>query len=233
MLTVRKAQDRGHAKLGWLDSWHTFSFSNYYDPKHMGFRSLRVINDDTVAPGRGFGMHPHEDMEIITYMLDGAVAHQDSMGTGATLRPGDVQRMSDGTGIVHSEMNPSPATPAHFLQIWIEPDAQRVTPRYEDRHFPLSERTDRLRLIASPDGRDGSLAIHQDALIHAAVLTPGHRLSHALAPGRGGYLQVAKGAVDVDGVALGTGDAVAAEAVERLGITAGPAGAEILLFDVA
>jgi len=233
MLTIRKAQDRGHAQLGWLDSWHTFSFSNYYDPEHMGFRSLRVINDDTVAPGRGFGMHPHHDMEIITYMLEGALAHKDSMGTGATLKPGDVQRMSAGTGIVHSEMNPSPSVPAHFFQIWIEPDAQRVTPRYEDRHFPLSSRTDRLCLIASPDGRDGSLAIHQDALIHAAVLTPGTALSHALASGRGGYLQVAKGSVALDGQVLSAGDALAAEDVDGLRFTAGAAGAEVLLFDVA
>jgi redox-sensitive bicupin YhaK (pirin superfamily) len=233
MITVRRSQERGHAQLGWLDSWHTFSFSNYYDPKHMGFHSLRVINDDIIAPGRGFGMHPHEDMEIITYLLDGELAHKDSLGTGAVLRPGDVQRMSAGTGMVHSEYNASTTAPARLLQIWIEPDRMGVTPRYEDRHFPSASRTDQSRLIASPDGRDGSLAIHQDALVSASVLSPGFTLTARITPGHGGYLQLARGQLHVPGATLSAGDAISCEELTELAVTAGAGGAEFLLFDVA
>src|SRR5215471_17044859 len=173
MRTLRRSTERGHAQHGWLDSWHTFSFADYYDPKHMGFRALRVINEDRVAPGTGFGTHGHRDMEILTYVLEGALAHRDSMGNGSTIRPGDVQRMSAGTGVRHSEMNPSQVDPVHLLQIWIEPERTGIAPGYEEKNFPEAERRGRLRLIASRDGREGSVSLHQDASVYAGLLEAG------------------------------------------------------------
>ncbi|MBA2482421.1 MAG: pirin family protein [Planctomycetes bacterium] len=232
MITLRRATDRGHANLGWLDSWHTFSFSHYHDPRFMGYRSLRVINDDRIAPGKGFGTHGHEDMEIITYVLSGALEHRDSMGTGSVLRPGDVQRMSAGTGVMHSEFNASATEPVHLLQIWIEPDATGVEPRYDDRHFSREERLDRLRLVSSHDGRDGSLAIHQDADVYAAILQADTVVTHPLKPGRHAWLQLATGTLDVDGTALAPGDGAAIDN-HALVTMRSSTGAEFLLFDLA
>ncbi len=232
MIIHRKANDRGHANLGWLDSWHSFSFSSYYDPRHMGFRSLRVINDDRIAPAKGFGTHGHEDMEIITYVLEGELEHRDSMGTGSVLRPGDVQRMSAGTGVMHSEFNHSKTRPVHLLQIWIEPDRTGVEPSYLEKHFSEQERTNTLRLLASRDGRDGSLPIHQDVDLRAALLPQGGAVTHALTPGRHAWIQVARGDLDVDGIILSAGDgaAVSDQAQVRLRSTSD---AEVLLFDLA
>ncbi len=232
-ITIRHAADRGHADHGWLDSWHSFSFASYYDPRHMGFRSLRVINDDRIAAGRGFGMHPHEDMEILTYVLSGELAHQDSLGNGSIIKPGDVQRMSAGTGIVHSEFNPSPSEPARLLQIWIEPRRSGGEPGYEQRNFSRREREHRLRVIVSPDGRDGSVRINQDALVYAAVLGPGDRVAHRIDGGRHAWIQVARGAIDVDGARLGEGDAAAAAGPGQWAITGVASEAEIVVFDLA
>jgi redox-sensitive bicupin YhaK (pirin superfamily) len=232
MLTLRPAQQRGHANHGWLDSWHTFSFANYYDDAHMGFRSLRVINDDIVAAQRGFGAHPHQDMEILTYVLAGELTHQDSTGAKGVLRPGIIQRMSAGTGVVHSEMNRG-QQPVHLLQIWIEPAVRGVRPRYDDKDFPLAERRDRLRLLASGDGRDGSLAIHQDADLLAGVLADGVEVRHALKPGRAAWVQVARGALDLNGQAMSAGDGAAIEDEAQLTIRARGGEAEVLLFDLA
>ncbi|MBA3710122.1 MAG: pirin family protein [Planctomycetes bacterium] len=232
MITPRRAKDRGHANLGWLDSWHSFSFSQYYDPRFMGFRSLRVINDDRIAPGMGFGTHGHEDMEIITYVLSGALEHKDSMGTGSVLKPGDVQRMSAGTGITHSEFNASKSEPVHLLQIWIEPDAPGVAPRYDEKHFSRAERTSVLRLVASHHGRDGSLSIHQDVDVHASILPAGHAVSHAFAAGRAGWIQIASGALTIDGQPFAAGDAAAITDASSAAILA-TADAELLLFDLA
>jgi redox-sensitive bicupin YhaK (pirin superfamily) len=190
MIRVRRASERGHFDHGWLDTFHTFSFARYYDPGHMGFRSLRVINEDRVAPGRGFGTHPHEDMEIVTYVLSGALAHRDSLGTGSTIRPGELQRMTAGTGITHSEFNPSDAEPVHLYQIWLLPEREGLEPSYEQRAFPEDERRNRLRLVASPDGQDGSLSIRQDARLYLATLDGGREASHELAPGRHAWVQV-------------------------------------------
>jgi redox-sensitive bicupin YhaK (pirin superfamily) len=234
MLTIRPASERGHADHGWLDTWHTFSFANYYDPRHMGYRSLRVINDDVIAPGRGFGTHPHEDMEIITWVLDGELAHRDSMGTGAVLRHGDVQRMSAGTGLTHSEFNASREKPVRLLQIWIEPAEYGVKPRYEDRAIPLAERQDRLRLLASGDGRDGSLDLHQDADIYVSTLGASKQISHRLRPGRGAWIQIARGTVDLGGKRLVQGDGVVVEDEGELTLkNIGHDEAELLLFDLA
>jgi redox-sensitive bicupin YhaK (pirin superfamily) len=231
MITIRPANQRGHANHGWLDTWHTFSFAHYYDPKHMGYRSLRVINDDRIGPRMGFGTHPHEDMEIVTWVLSGELEHKDSTGTTATLRPGVVQRMSAGTGIAHSEYNKS-GQPLHLLQIWIEPAKTGTAPDYAERPIPKEERTNRLRLLVSPDGRDDSLTIGQDATLATALLSPGATVTHALAKGRGAWVQVASGKLTLNGKPLETGDGAIVEDEAELVLTAS-ADSEILLFDLA
>jgi redox-sensitive bicupin YhaK (pirin superfamily) len=232
MLTVRRAEARGHFDHGWLDTYHTFSFGDYRDGGHMGFRGLRVINEDRVQPGQGFPTHGHRDMEILTHILQGALEHKDSMGTGSVIRPGDVQRMSAGTGVLHSEFNPSTTEPVHLLQIWILPKARGLAPGYEQKHFPETDRRSRLRLIASPAGAEGSVTIHADARVFAALLEPGQRVAHALATGRHAWLQVARGAVTLNSQALGAGDGVAVTGEPSLAL-AGVEPAEVLLFDLA
>ncbi len=232
MLTIRKSEERGHANHGWLDSYHTFSFAGYYDPQHMAFRSLRVINQDQIAGGKGFGTHPHRDMEIITYMLDGALEHKDSMGNGSIIRVGDVQRMSAGTGITHSEFNPSATETAHLLQIWILPNQQNVTPSYEQIAFTREEKLNQLRLIASPSGRDRSVKIYQDALIYASILEDGAKVVHSVAPNRYAWIQVARGNVMVGDRLLNGGDAISSDQVGDLTIVA-QGDAEILVFDLS
>src|SRR4051812_16480160 len=202
MIALRKSNERGHADHGWLDSYHSFSFADYHDPKHMGFASLRVINEDVVQPGKGFGTHGHRDMEIITYILDGALAHKDSMGNGSVIRPGDVQRMSAGTGVQHSEFNASNDESVHLLQIWIEPDVEGIAPGYEEKHFDPASRRGTLRLIASRDGRQGSVTIHQDAALYAMLIDAGEQALHALDAGRRAYVHVARGNLAVNGQAL-------------------------------
>ena len=229
MTELRLARERGHASHGWLDSWHTFSFADYYDPEHMGFGPLRVINEDRIQPGTGFGTHGHRDMEIITYVLEGAVAHQDSLGTGSTIVPGDVQRMSAGTGVRHSEYNAHPGL-THFLQIWIEPDVQGIAPEYEQKRFTAEEKRGRLRLVASPDGQDGSLRIHQDARVYAGLFDGAERAELALASRRKGYVHVARGRLEVNGHALGAGDALKADGGTLT--LEGGAGADVLVFDL-
>lgn len=230
MLNVRPAGERGHANHGWLDSWHTFSFSDYHDPRHMGFRALRVINEDRVAPRNGFGTHPHRDMEIVTYVLSGQLEHRDSMGSHGVIRPGEVQRMSAGTGVLHSEMNPADEQ-VHFLQIWLLPAQRGLQPSYEQRVFG-DERQGRLRLVASPDGEQGSVTVHQDVRLYATLLGRGEQVEHALAPGRHAWLQLARGAGTLNGVALRAGDGVAVSAEERL-VLAATEPLEALLFDLA
>jgi len=232
MMTVRKSGDRGHAEHGWLQSRHTFSFADYYDPDHMGFRALRVINEDRVAPGEGFGRHSHRDMEIISYVLDGALEHSDSMGTGAVIAPGDVQRMSAGTGVTHSEYNASRQDPVHFLQIWIQPDRRGIAPSYEQKTFSEAEKAGRLRLVASPDGREGSVTIHADARVHAGVFAAGQSAVHELAPGRHAWVHTVRGRARVNGAELAAGDAVALSE-ERTVRIEGIDAAEILVFDLA
>lgn len=232
MLTVRPSNERGHAQHGWLDSRHTFSFAEYRDPDHMGFRALRVINEDRVEPGRGFGTHHHEDMEIVTYVLDGVLAHKDSLGNGAAIHPGEVQRMSAGTGIDHSEFNHSADHVVHFLQIWILPEKRGLAPGYEQRAFPLRERSGELLLVASRDGRDGSVTVHQDAEIHAGKLPAGTEAKHALRAGRHAWVQVARGALVVNGQPLAAGDGLAASDERELVLRA-TEDAEVLLFDLA
>src|SRR5437588_5444391 len=195
MITIRKSEERGHFDFGWLDTYHTFSFDQYYDPAHMHFRTLRVINEDRVAPGKGFPTHSHRDMEIITYILSGALEHRDSMGNGSVIRPGDVQRMTAGTGVSHSEFNPSESEPVHLLQIWILPNARDLTPGYEEKRFPEVERAGKLRLIASTDASDGSVEIHQDARVYASILETGQSVEHALGDNRYAWLQIARGTV--------------------------------------
>jgi redox-sensitive bicupin YhaK (pirin superfamily) len=231
MLNIRKSQDRGSASFGWLRSQHTFSFGHYYDPAHMSVGPLRVINEDHVAPGRGFDPHSHKNMEIISYVLDGALEHKDSMGNGSVLRYGDVQRMSAGTGVTHSEYNGSKTEPAHFLQIWVIPAEAGGEPGYEEKHFDADSKRGRLRLVASPDGADGSVSLRQDVAIYATILDGEERVDHALAGGRQAYVQVARGAVTVNGVELAAGDAVriSEEAAVSLG---GARDAEVLLFDL-
>jgi hypothetical protein len=229
-ITIRRAAERGGANHGWLDTKHTFSFADYYDPQFMGFRALRVINEDKVAPNRGFGRHPHADMEILTYVLEGELAHQDSMGNGSVIKPGDVQRMSAGTGVTHSEMNPSKTTPVHFLQIWIMPDRRGHTPSYDQKAFP--DRQGKLRVVASPDGRDGSIAIHQDAVLEVGVLKPGDAVEHALGKNRFAWIQVARGAVEVDGQKLAAGDGASVTGEGTLHLTAAT-DTEVLVFDLA
>ncbi len=206
MLQIRKAAERGHADHGWLNTWHTFSFADYHDPRHMGFGALRVINEDRVQPGEGFGTHPHQDMEIISYVINGALEHKDSMGNGTVIRPGDVQRMSAGTGITHSEFNPSCEAPVHFLQIWILPDTKGLEPGYEQKFFSNEEKRGRLRLVASKDGRDGSLTIHQDAALYDSILEEGMEMHYPVPAGHHLWLQVVCGAVNVNGVSLGQSD---------------------------
>jgi redox-sensitive bicupin YhaK (pirin superfamily) len=230
MITIRKSQDRGVGRHGWLTTRHTFSFANYYDPAYMGFRTLRVINEDTVAPGKGFGAHRHEDMEIVSIVMEGALAHRDSSGGEGVLRRGEVQRMSAGTGVVHSEFNASQSEPVHFFQIWIEPATEGITPGYEQKLFP--EEQGELRLLVAPNAEEGALNIHQDAKVYSAILGGGERVEHALAPGRGAWIQVARGGVDVNGVALSAGDGAAIEDETSLVIAASQP-AEILLFDLA
>ena len=229
MITVRKAEDRGHFNHGWLDTYHTFSFADYYDPNFMGFRDLRVINEDRVQPGRGFGTHGHRDMEIITYILEGELAHRDSMGTGSVIRPGEVQRMSAGTGVMHSEMNPSPEKPVHLLQIWILPEREGIKPGYEQKTFPETERQGRLRLVASPDAREGSLEIHQDVDLFASTLRDGKAVAHEFRPNRYGWLQVARGSVDVNGKKLNAGDGAAIEGERSIALRGN---GEVLLIDL-
>jgi len=232
MLVHRPAAARGHANHGWLDSWHTFSFADYYDPQHMGFRALRVINEDFVNPGRGFGTHHHEDMEIITYVLEGELAHKDSLGNGAAIRPGEVQRMSAGTGIDHSEFNHSKDALVHLLQIWILPERRGLTPSYEQKVFPIEQTQNGLLLVAARDGRDGAVTVHQDVALYAGKLAAGARIEHALAPGRHAWLQVARGSVEVSGQKLRAGDGLAASDEAELAISASD-DAEVLLFDLA
>jgi quercetin 2,3-dioxygenase len=231
MLSVRKAGERGHANHGWLDTWHTFSFADYYDPQEMGYGPLRVINDDQVAPGQGFGTHGHRDMEIITYVLAGALEHKDSMGNGSIIRPGNVQRMSAGTGVRHSEFNPSRDEGVHLLQIWIEPQFTGIRPSYEEKQFGTAEKKGQLRLIASPDGRDGSVTIHQDARVYASVLDGQDAVAHAVAPGRRAYVHVARGSVNANGTPLKAGDGIKAKDVSTISLTDGR-DAELLLFDL-
>lgn len=229
-MQIRRADERGLAEHGWLKSYHTFSFADYRDPAHMGFRALRVINDDRVQAGRGFGTHGHRDMEILSYVLEGALQHKDSMGTGSVIRPGDVQRMSAGTGVMHSEQNASASAPVHFLQIWILPEKQGLAPGYEQKHFPSEDRRGRLRLVGSRDGREGSITIHQDVNLYASVLGPGDTVPHTNAAGRHVWLHVARGHVDVDGTALSAGDAISLSEARTLSLSGD---GELLLFDLA
>lgn len=232
MITVRPAHARGHADHGWLDSHHTFSFANYYDPAHMGFRSLRVINEDRVQPAQGFGTHPHRDMEILSYVLEGALQHRDSMGTGSIIRPGEVQRMSAGSGVTHSEFNASRSELVHFLQIWIVPEARGIQPSYEQRAFSREEKEGRLRLVASRDGRDGSVTIHADAAVYAGLFGEGQRAELPLEAGRHAWVHVARGRVRVQGRELAAGDAVGLSQETGVRIE-GVDGGEVLVFDLA
>lgn len=232
MITIRKSVERGHADHGWLLSYHSFSFADYYDPQQMGWGKLRVINEDRVQPGMGFGMHSHKDMEIISYVLAGQLQHKDNMGNGTIIRPGDVQRMSAGTGVQHSEFNPSPDEPVQFLQIWIEPERLGIQPGYEQKAFAQEDKRGRLRLVASRDGRDGSLTVHQDADLYTSLLSPGEQVVHRLAAGRIAYLHLVRGAVGVNGTELMTGDAARIESEHELVITASES-CELLLFDMA
>ena len=231
MIQIRKAGERGKVNMGWLDSNHSFSFGHYYDPDHMGFGNLRVINEDRVQPGKGFGTHGHEDMEIISYVIDGALEHRDSMQNGSVLRPGDVQRMTAGTGVQHSEFNHSNDELVHFLQIWILPEAKGLEPGYEEKRFDRAEKLDQLRLVGSRDGREGSVTIHQDVDLYAGVLTAETELTHVFADGRRGWLQIVRGDVAADGQSLSDGDGASIAEVESISITA-RSEAEILLFDM-
>ena len=231
MLAIRKADDRGRANHGWLDSYHTFSFGAYHDPQHMGVSNLRVINDDTVSPGGGFAEHGHNDMEIISYVLNGALEHKDSMGNGSVIRPGDVQRMSAGTGVTHSEYNHSSSDSVHFLQVWLQPNAIGVEPGYEQRHFPIEDRRGRWVLLVSPDGRDGSIATHQNALMFGTLLPPGETLEFRFDADRQGFMHLARGQLQVGNITLKQGDGLKIQKHERLEIK-GIEDAEVLLFDL-
>ena len=231
MLQLRKSADRGYADHGWLKSFHTFSFADYHDPEHMGFGSLRVINEDRILPGTGFGTHGHRDMEIISYVLEGALAHQDNMGNASAIVPGDVQRMSAGKGVMHSEFNQAKDGVTHFLQIWIEPNVTGIKPSYEQKHFDAASKRGRLRLIASGDGRDGSVMIHQDADVYATLLDGAERASHKLAAGRKAYVHVARGKLTVNGKPLVAGDALKASGVTELVLEKSEQ-AEVILFDL-
>ncbi|HEY2512089.1 MAG TPA: pirin family protein [Polyangiaceae bacterium] len=231
MMTVRPAEERGHAQHGWLDSFHTFSFADYYDPEHMGFRNLRVINDDRVAPAQGFGTHPHRDMEIVSYVLDGALEHKDSMGTGSIIRPGDVQRMTAGTGVRHSEFNASKTDQVHFLQIWLLPAAPNLLPEYEQKTFSAPERQGKLRVVASPDGRDGSVTLHADAVLYAGLFAAGEKGEVAIAPSRNSWVHVARGKAKVNGRELKEGDGASLSQETSVKVE-GIDGAEVLVFDL-
>jgi len=231
MIELRKSEERGHANHGWLDSHHSFSFADYFDPRHMGFGPLRVINEDRVDPGHGFGTHGHRDMEIISYVLDGELGHKDSMGNGSIIRPGDVQRMSAGRGVMHSEFNYAQDRKTHFLQIWIEPSVRGIPPSYEEKRFEPQDKRGRLRLIASPDGAEGSVTIHQDARLYAGLFDGEEKASHAVAGGRRAYLHVARGAVTVNGMPLQAGDALKFSDEARIDVQDGRQ-AEVLLFDL-
>jgi quercetin 2,3-dioxygenase len=232
MITIRAADDRGHGDHGWLDSRHTFSFADYHDPRFQGFRSLRVINEDRVAPGQGFGTHGHADMEIISYVLEGALQHKDNMGTGSVILPGEVQKMSAGTGVLHSEFNGSRSAPVHFYQIWIRPDRAGVRPDYQQKAFPPQDRLGRLALVASPDGDRGSLTLHQDARLYVGALEPGPALVHPLAEGRHAWVQVARGEARLNGQALRAGDGAAVSDEKELRVDT-PSSGEVLVFDLA
>lgn len=231
MLRIRKATQRGHANHGWLDTYHTFSFADYYDPREMGYSVLRVLNDDTVSPGMGFGTHGHADMEIVSIVLEGMLEHQDSMGNRTRIVPGDVQRMSAGTGVRHSEYNPSDSEPVHFLQIWILPECKGLAPGYAQKAFPQSERQGTLRLVCSPDGRDGSLVLHQDAFLYVSTLVASQSATYALRPDRRAYLHVARGHLQVNGQLLSAGDGARLEDEPEIRLASGDA-AELLLFDL-
>ena len=231
MIAIRKAEERGHANHGWLDTYHTFSFGSYLDPENTRFRTLRVMNEDVVAAGKGFGTHPHRDMEIVTYVLEGALEHKDSMGNGEVLRPGEFQRMTAGTGITHSEFNPSTNEPVHLYQIWLLPERKGIEPSYEQKRFDAAERENRLRLVASRDAADGSLLIHQDARIFLSNLDEGRKVKHILQPGRHAWLQVLRGSVTLNGQSLGTSDGAAVSEERELEIMADQS-AEIMLFDL-
>jgi len=232
MLAIRRSHERGHANHGWLDTHYTFSFADYYDPGHVHFRTLRVINDDRVAGGGGFPMHPHRDMEIVTYVLEGGLEHRDSMGNGSVIRPGDVQRMSAGTGVTHSEFNASKTEPVHLLQIWMFPERKGIKPSYEQKAFSEADKRSRLRLVASPDGRDGSVTIHQDNEMYATVLRKGETVRHELKPERHAWVQVARGSVKLNGQELAEGDGAAISEEKAIEL-AGVKDAELLLFDLA
>jgi len=231
MIQYRKAAERGHAQHGWLDSWHSFSFADYYDPAHMGYGPLRVINEDRVQPGMGFGTHGHRDMEIVSYVLDGELSHKDNIVNGSIIRPGDVQRMTAGRGVMHSEFNPSDSKPVHFLQIWIEPDARGLTPSYEQKRVEPARRRGRLALIASPDGRDGSVTVHQDVRVYAVDLDGDERVEHEVPAGRRAYVHLARGSLALGDTRLGAGDAAKIEGPARIVLAHGEA-AEALLFDL-
>lgn len=235
-VTIRRAAERGQADHGWLRSAHTFSFADYHDPAHMGFRNLRVINEDRVAPGQGFGTHPHRDMEIISYVLEGALEHRDSLGNGSVIRPGEIQRMSAGTGVRHSEFNASPSEPVHFLQIWILPERRGMEPSYEQRMFEPETRSDRLQRVVDQEGRDGAMRIHADMALSSGVLGPGVQVEHAVGPDRHAWVQIVRGDVELSAgesaVALAVGDGAAISQPGPLRITAGSEGAEVLVFDL-
>ena len=233
MITIRPGNERGKANFGWLDSKHTFSFGSYYDPRHMGFSKLRVVNEDKVSPSQGFGPHGHRDMEIISYVLSGKLEHKDSIGNGSVIRPGDVQRMSAGSGIAHSEFNGSDSESVHFLQIWIVPDTIGIQPSYEQKHFPIAEKQGKLKLVASPDGKDGSVTIHQDANLYVAVLNKGDHITYNSDIQRSIWVQVARGSATINGQALITGDGAAITQETALELVATADNTEILLFDLA
>jgi len=232
MITIRPSKQRGHANHGWLDTYHTFSFADYYDPKFMGFRTLRVINEDQVAPGNGFGTHAHNDMEILTFVLQGELEHKDSMGNTGTIRPGELQRMSAGTGVRHSEYNHSKSEPVHLLQIWIEPEARGITPSYEQRSFTTEERKNVLKLLAAKNPSNGAVKIHQDASLFTSVIDPGKAVTHEIASGRHAWVQVTRGSVSVNGAKLKAGDGAAIADEKKLTIAANGEDSEILLFDL-
>jgi len=232
VMQIRKSEERGYADHGWLRAFHTFSFADYHDPAHMGFGALRVINEDRVKPGMGFGTHGHRDMEIITYVLEGELEHKDSMGNGSVIRPGDVQRMSAGTGVQHSEFNASKSAEVHLLQIWIQPSVTGIAPGYEEKHFDAASKRGKMKLVASPDAREGSVKMHQDALLYAALVDGAEKITHTLSAGRRAFVHVARGSISVNGQALAAGDAVKLSGEPAVTLDNGDE-AEVLLFDLA